>query len=256
MSDFDKFIKILKLNDYYSAEELKKAYRKAVIENHPDKFQDVEEKKRATERMKKINEAYEYLKDYTQTDFKDENNYEEDYENYEDETDYEDSERDSYEETESANSNKKKTNSFEDLIKILEYAINTQSQVKIKYINRNNQVSERVILPFEIVYGLYEKDKIYLIAYCLVKNKDLTFRLDRILNAQRIKESEFYNRPEERTVNETFENNREYKPNNQNITKETSNWKEILVILFIILLFIDWRIAILLLFLWSFFIPI
>lgn len=218
MSDFDKFIKILKLSDSFSEEELKKAYRKAVIKNHPDKFQDAEEKKRATERMKKINEAYEYLKDYTQTDYKDdtEDNYDTDYaddeydeddENYNDETDYQHSERNRYTENENKssstnNANKKKTSSFSDLIKILEYAINTQSQVKIKYINRMNQVSERVILPFEIVHGLYEKDKIYLIAYCLVKNKDLTFRLDRILNAQRVKDSGINNQTEEFTVSE------------------------------------------------------
>ena len=60
-------IKILNLNENYSEDELKKAYRKAVIENHPDKYQDETEKKQATERMKKINEAYGFLKKYNNT---------------------------------------------------------------------------------------------------------------------------------------------------------------------------------------------
>lgn len=267
MSDFDKFIKILKLNEYYSAEELKKAYRKAVIENHPDKFQDAEAKKHATEQMKKINEAYEYLKDYIQTDYKNdtEDTYytdNEDDENYEEETDDYESMDDSDEQTQfknqysSKNSNNKKktkTNSFDDLIKILEYAINTQSQVKIKYINRMNQVSERVILPFEIIYGLYEKDKIYLIAYCLVKNKDLTFRLDRIINAQRVKDSGINNQTEEFTFNENIDVNLKEKTLIENpyiiifliivFFFAILNWEEMGWILFIILLFIDWRLA-------------
>lgn len=251
MNYFEKYIKILNLNENYSEEEFKKAYRKAVIENHPDKYQDETEKKQATERMKKINEAYGFLKNYNNISKK---------------------QTKSKNQSSSKNTKKKKknqTSSFDDLIKILEYAINTQSQVKIKYINRAERVSERIILPFEIEYGLYEEDKIYLIAYCFKREKEITFRLDRILSAQRIKDSEKNSYKQKRNSQKTEEHhtnnknktdntdktdnaNKTDKTNNKDNTNKTDNTDKkaknknikifILVIIFLIILW-NWQVV-------------
>ena len=55
-------LNILGLKDGFSEDELKKAHRKKVVENHPDRFQDPTEKSRAEERTKLINEAHDVLK--------------------------------------------------------------------------------------------------------------------------------------------------------------------------------------------------
>jgi len=59
-----KYKKILKITDIYSIESLKIAYRNAVKENHPDRFNNTANKELATKKMKLINEAYEYLKQH------------------------------------------------------------------------------------------------------------------------------------------------------------------------------------------------
>lgn len=59
-------------NDHYvelgisrtaTQEEVKKAYRKAALDHHPDRFPDPEKKKVAEERFKKISSAYTVLSD-------------------------------------------------------------------------------------------------------------------------------------------------------------------------------------------------
>lgn len=53
-----------------SKDEIKKAYHKLVKENHPDRFLNEEDKKKATERLAKINEAYNMIeKGYTTGDY-------------------------------------------------------------------------------------------------------------------------------------------------------------------------------------------
>ena len=56
---------ILGISRNASAAEIKKAYRKKSLENHPDKFSDKsqEEQKAAAERMQEINQAYSILSD-------------------------------------------------------------------------------------------------------------------------------------------------------------------------------------------------
>ena len=55
-------LNILGLQDGFTDEELKKAHRKKVVENHPDRFQDPAKKAEAEELTKKINEANDVLK--------------------------------------------------------------------------------------------------------------------------------------------------------------------------------------------------
>lgn len=55
------YYKILEINENATEEEIKKAYRKLAMKYHPDKFSNSneEEKKKAEEKFKEINEAYE-----------------------------------------------------------------------------------------------------------------------------------------------------------------------------------------------------
>ena len=55
-------LNILGLQEGFTDEDLKKAHRKKVVENHPDRFQDPTQKAAAEERTKKINEANDVLK--------------------------------------------------------------------------------------------------------------------------------------------------------------------------------------------------
>lgn len=55
-------LNILGLQEGFTDEDLKKAHRKKVVENHPDRFQDPKQKAEAEERTKKINEANDVLK--------------------------------------------------------------------------------------------------------------------------------------------------------------------------------------------------
>ncbi len=55
-------LNILGLQDGFTEDDLKRAHRKKVVENHPDRFQDPTEKAAAEERTKRINEANDVLK--------------------------------------------------------------------------------------------------------------------------------------------------------------------------------------------------
>ena len=61
--NWSKALGILGFDEEPSQEELKKAYRQLVKANHPDKFQQAgkEAMAAATERIKEINRAYDYL---------------------------------------------------------------------------------------------------------------------------------------------------------------------------------------------------
>ena len=58
-------LNILGLNKNFTEEELKKRYHKLVSENHPDNFSEgTKENLEATEKLKKINEAHDVIKNY------------------------------------------------------------------------------------------------------------------------------------------------------------------------------------------------
>ena len=57
----DRYYAILGVNKNITKDELKKAYRELVKKYHPDKFENSSKKENAENKMKEINEAYEYL---------------------------------------------------------------------------------------------------------------------------------------------------------------------------------------------------
>lgn len=63
MASRKDYYKILGVSKSASANEIKKAYRKKAIENHPDRIQGEENKKKAEKAMQDISEAYEVLSD-------------------------------------------------------------------------------------------------------------------------------------------------------------------------------------------------
>ena len=74
---------------------------------------------------------------------------------------------------------KMKKNNFITLPPVIEEMIKSGNEAKIKYISRSGEVTERVILPEEIVRY---KDYLYLIGYCYMRDEKRTFRLDRIIS--------------------------------------------------------------------------
>jgi hypothetical protein len=60
---FSGAVKTLGLDYSASKSDIREAYRKLVVKNHPDKFQDDVEKQVAERNFKRIQEAYEFLMD-------------------------------------------------------------------------------------------------------------------------------------------------------------------------------------------------
>ena len=60
----EEYIKLLDLPDEFDLADLKKAYHKKVLQYHPDKASNEAERVGYEALMKKLNEAYDYLKDY------------------------------------------------------------------------------------------------------------------------------------------------------------------------------------------------
>lgn len=65
--DIHQALKILNLSPQVAQKEIKQAYRAMAKEWHPDRFLDPDEKSKAEEKIKEINQAYTLLKNYTGT---------------------------------------------------------------------------------------------------------------------------------------------------------------------------------------------
>ena len=65
MADKRDYYEVLGISKGASEDEIKKAYRKAAMKYHPDKFSNAseKEKKEAEEKFKEVNEAYQVLSD-------------------------------------------------------------------------------------------------------------------------------------------------------------------------------------------------
>jgi DNA polymerase-3 subunit epsilon len=75
-------------------------------------------------------------------------------------------------------SQKPNRNNFIILPTLIEELINTSKKIHIKYISSDGELTERVIMPKEIVR---ENNYIYLVAYCYLRNSERMFRLDRVI---------------------------------------------------------------------------
>lgn len=60
----EEYIKLLDLPDEFDLDDLKKAYRKKVLQYHPDKAANEAERIGYEATMKKLNEANAYIKEY------------------------------------------------------------------------------------------------------------------------------------------------------------------------------------------------
>ncbi|MCM8832675.1 MAG: exonuclease domain-containing protein [Candidatus Omnitrophica bacterium] len=64
-----------------------------------------------------------------------------------------------------------------DILEKIEKALNEQREILIKYINKKNEITERKILPIEIIN---ENGVKYLIGFCKLRGEERKFRIDRI----------------------------------------------------------------------------
>lgn len=175
--NFEKYLKILELDYNANQEDIKKAYRTLVKVHHPDLYTNPENKEKAARNFKIIKTAYDYLlENYIPPE---ERNFNKQY---------------NYTKSKFKTYAKDKNDA---LIQLLKRCIETQTRVKILYQSGYYQkITERVILPIELYLGMelnnngfnpkyrFEKNKMYLIAFCELRHEKRTFRLDRILNIE------------------------------------------------------------------------
>ncbi|WP_198170283.1 WYL domain-containing protein [Mucilaginibacter arboris] len=68
---------------------------------------------------------------------------------------------------------------------LLNKAITQKSYIRIKYLNKNNQLTQRTIKNMQLVTIKEDaKDVAYMIGFCLLRSDKRNFRVDRIQNAQ------------------------------------------------------------------------
>ncbi|MCR5261203.1 MAG: DnaJ domain-containing protein [Candidatus Gastranaerophilales bacterium] len=185
MRDFEDYKKILKIKGKYDEDSLKKAYHDAVKNNHPDRFNNPINKKLATEKMKLINEAYEYLKknmDNQPSDKEFQGEYNRNHNSRENDT-----------------KNEKQQNS--NIIKDLELFIKNHTIVTICYRLETGATVNLKILPLELEQGLYLK------ALFCAESQVKTYRVDRIISVsadngekQERKDYDNYNKTEEEST--------------------------------------------------------
>ena len=76
---------------------------------------------------------------------------------------------------------------FDDKIRIIEAAIKSRAKLKIAYLKAQDEKSKRIIAPFEVGEMTYnDKPFIGVRAFCLKRNEDRVFRVDRILEIEQV----------------------------------------------------------------------
>lgn len=63
MDKYQEYLEIMSLNQNYSIDELKNSYKTLIKKYHPDKYEGNELRELAEEKLKKVNEAYSFLKE-------------------------------------------------------------------------------------------------------------------------------------------------------------------------------------------------
>lgn len=63
MDKYQEYLEIMNLNQNYSIDELKNSYKTLIKKYHPDKYEGNELRELAEEKLKKVNEAYSFLKE-------------------------------------------------------------------------------------------------------------------------------------------------------------------------------------------------
>lgn len=165
MQDFEYYKKVLKIKGKYDEDSLKKAYHDAVKNNHPDRFNNPINKKLATEKMKLINEAYEYLK--------------KNMDNQPSDKEFQGKNNGSNNTQENKTKNEKQQNP--NIIKDLELFIKNHTIVTICYRLETGATVNLKILPLELEQGLYQTNYLYLKALFCTQNQVKTYRVDRII---------------------------------------------------------------------------
>lgn len=78
---------------------------------------------------------------------------------------------------------------FDEKVEIIQNAIDNNSKLKIVYLKPNNQKSERIVIP-EYIGDMYFQGKMFIgfEAYCLMRKDTRNFRVDRILEIEKVED--------------------------------------------------------------------
>lgn len=179
---YNKSLKILGLDYDADIDTIKKAYRELVKIHHPDLFKNPKNKEKASKNFKIIKKAYDYLIEKyispeNRVKVEDIYQYKQKFKTYEADVNSE-------------------------FILFLKDCIKNKTRIFMWYKSGNfeHNITRRIIVPKELYLGSelnkngfnpqykFLNDKIYLIAFCELRQQQRTFRLDRILNAETYEE--------------------------------------------------------------------
>lgn len=79
MDKYQEYLEIMNLNQNYSIDELKNNYKTLIKKYHPDKYEGNELRELAEEKLKKVNEAYSFLKERLENSYSNQSMQEEEF---------------------------------------------------------------------------------------------------------------------------------------------------------------------------------
>ena len=79
MDKYQEYLEIMNLNQNYSINELKNNYKTLIKKYHPDKYEGNELRELAEEKLKKVNEAYSFLKERLENSYSNQSMQEEEF---------------------------------------------------------------------------------------------------------------------------------------------------------------------------------